>query len=140
MSNAEAGFSATVKDSRNNLLTIRGDSHQDFKQNLSDALGGPNAEAFLSDFTAAFTGVQSTSQAAATVTATLGGNVIPLPQPGSVVAQPAGPPPMSADGGSCIHGPRVYKDTQTAKGPWRRWECAIPWSREAVGRCKAVNV
>lgn len=63
-----------------------------------------------------------------------------LPQPG-VVAQPvAAAPPNLQSPGNCAHGPRQYKSTRTKSGQWDRWECAIPWSRGAQGRCEAINV
>lgn len=54
---------------------------------------------------------------------------------------PAGPPPGAAYPGNCVHGVRVYNDKPGRGGkPWQRWECAIPWSRDAVGRCESINV
>lgn len=57
------------------------------------------------------------------------------------VAQPGGvTPPGLVDPGPCAHGPRQYKDSNTARGQWRRWECSVPYSNETKAtRCKAVN-
>lgn len=59
------------------------------------------------------------------------------PQP---VAQPtAATPPGLVNPGPCAHGERVYKDSMARGSQWRRWECAIPWSKGATGRCKPVD-
>jgi hypothetical protein len=63
----------------------------------------------------------------------------PLPQPG-VVAQPAAAPPTLVNPGPCAHGARVYKDSQARGRAWRRWECAVPWSKGVQGRCEPINV
>lgn len=57
------------------------------------------------------------------------------------VAQPGGvTPPGLVDPGPCAHGPRQYKDSNTARGQWRRWECSVPYSNETKAtRCKAIN-
>lgn len=154
MPSAEAGFSATFKDSKGNLLTLRGDDWSAFSKNAEDALGAVNAESFLNHFTGAFTGVESTAQAVGHVQAafpqaaqvqpqaTIGGNVVPMPTPGQVHAQPEQPPAAIGGGAPpCNHGPRVYRESQTSKGLWRRYECAIPWQKNADNsqRCKAIN-
>lgn len=61
-------------------------------------------------------------------------NVVPLQQPA------VSNPPTLPNPGPCAHGPRVYKSTRTKNGQWTRWECAIPWSNGATGRCEAINV
>lgn len=67
-----------------------------------------------------------------------GGQVYQMPQ--RQQAAPAVPPGLDYPG-DCEHGPRRYLDTQTARGQWRRWDCALPWSREnSSSRCKAINV
>lgn len=38
----------------------------------------------------------------------------------------ANPPAQSTDGQSCKHGPMVYKEGVSAKGPWRAWMCSAP--------------
>ena len=75
----------------------------------------------------------------------------PLPQPGNVVpfpqAQPApqatasAVPPGVDYPGDCPHGTRVYVDKPARGRPWRRFECAIPWSPQTKDqRCAPVNV
>jgi hypothetical protein len=57
------------------------------------------------------------------------------------VAQPGGAiPPGLVDPGPCAHGPRQYKNTNTTRGAWSRWECSVPYSSETKAtRCKAIN-
>lgn len=88
------------------------------------------------------------------------GNVVPFPQPLNSAQQNSGVPvlpvasqapqaaaaaPVVPPGvdypGDCPHGTRVYVDKPAKGRPWRRWECAIPWSPETKDqRCKPVNV
>lgn len=150
MSSTEAAFSYTVKDSGGNLCTLRGDTYGEFAANAQEAFG-PAADALLSKFGAAFgaTSAGSTApsldQAVATVqqtfpqaapVSTVGQ---PLPQPG-IAAPPAAAPAAAPPGTpSCAHGVMTYKSSNTKNGIWNRYECAIPWSRDAVGRCANVN-
>jgi hypothetical protein len=44
-----------------------------------------------------------------------------------------GAPAPKADGPVCQHGPRVYKNGQSAKGPWAAWMCSQP--KGSPGAC-----
>lgn len=148
---AEAAFSSTAKDSRGNLHTIRGDNFDEFSGNVHRALGEQAGANYLATFTSAFGG-SAEATALANVQAVYPGTVAappstvgqPLPQPGAVAqppAAPVGPPPTLTHPGNCAHGgPYVYVDKPAKGRPWQRWECSVPWSREAVGRCKPINV
>lgn len=71
------------------------------------------------------------------------GNVVQFPQPQPQVQQGTAPalPPGIDYPGDCPHGTRVYVDKPARGRPWRRFECAIPWSTETKdSRCKPVNV
>lgn len=69
------------------------------------------------------------------------GQPLPQPVPQPVVQQgPSVPPPTVVNPGNCAHGARVYVDKPARGKPWRRWECAVPWSKGAVGRCDPINV
>lgn len=149
---AEAAFSITAKNANNDLCTVRGDSYGEFLQNVTDAFGA-SAPLVLARFAGAY-GAVATSAPDATAAAvavvqqtfpqaapvsTVGQ---PLPQPTAVAqpaAAPAGPPTVAYPG-NCAHGVRVYVDKPARGKPWRRWECAIPWSKDAQGRCSALNV
>jgi hypothetical protein len=41
--------------------------------------------------------------------------------------------PARSDGPVCQHGPRVYKNGQSAKGPWSAWMCSLP--KGTMGAC-----
>ena len=45
--------------------------------------------------------------------------------------------PMHADGStpSCKHGPMVFREGTSARGPWRAWMCSAP--RGASDKCEA---
>lgn len=150
MSSTEAAFSYTGKDTKGNLCTVRGDSYAEFVQNLAELFPDSDAvNAFLASFSAAVgaapvtpaVAVQNVQQA--------------FPQAQPVAAPPFAPPQAQAYQGqadvpppvapkNCAHGPMTFKNTQVKTGQragqmWARWECAIPWSRDAVGRCANVN-
>ena len=147
---AEAAYRVTVKNSKGHLYTLGGDSYADFEKNLTDALGADGAGLFLSDYREAF-GVQpvSEAQAVANVQAAFPGTTVAPPvstiggftPPGAPAAAPVSAlPPTVIYPGDCQHGARQFKDSIARGKPWQRWECAIPWSKDAQGRCKPVNV
>ena len=140
---AEAAFRVTVKDAKNNLCTVGGDSYAEFESNLTELLGHDAADAFLDGYRAAFGGapsagvVPSMQQAEATVIQAFPQAAPvpqPVPQPQPVAAAPSGP--------SCQHGPMKYKESETKRGTWKRYECSIPWRPNAdnSARCSSVNV
>ena len=87
------------------------------------------------------TEVQQPAPFAQPYTSTVG---VPLVQPGAAPQQAAAAPGAVPPGvnypGDCAHGTRSYKDSMARGKPWRRWECAVPWSKGATGRCTPVNV
>jgi hypothetical protein len=147
---AEAAFSSTARDSQGNLHTIRGDNYEEFSANVVRALGNDAGGSYLATFNAAFGGnaVQGAvaNLAAQGVVAAPPSTVgQPLPQPGvaAPLAAPALPPtaPAAPGNGTCAHGLAwSYKNTAGKHGPWERWECGIPWSKDAVGRCANVKI
>ena len=160
----EAVFSVTKS-----FHTIRGNDLADFRQNVEGLLGDGSFDRVATSFQDAF-GVGVAAATAAVYASPIAeadrypkakiealarsqAGLPPLPVPASPVApalpQPGAPaaPPASLPGapypGDCAHGPRVYKDTVARGGPWRRWDCATPYSKEAQAagqRCKAENV
>lgn len=152
---AEAAFSVTGK-AGNTLVTLRGDSYQEFLGNAQQALGQVEGQAYAQAvFRDALLKDVPVAAATATVNQTVGpvtvvpdqggsvssgvpNNVVPMPQaqPQAVPNPPTVPYP-----GDCAHGPRVYKSSQTKKGQWTRWECAVPWQSNAdnSARCAAIN-
>lgn len=55
------------------------------------------------------------------------------------ITGPAGAPPGITYPGDCAHGPRVWNDKPARGKAWTRWECNVPWSRNATGRCDSIN-
>lgn len=146
---AEAAVSVTVKSAKGDLHTLRGDNWDDFVANATAALGS-DAATFLAGVrqtfgsTAPFPSVQDERQAMASINQAFPGTQPvstvgqPLPQPGA--AAPAAPPTLAYPG-DCAHGRREYRDSVARGKQWRRWECAVPWSKDsAAGRCKPLNV
>ena len=139
----EAVFSVTKQ-----FHTIRGNDLADFRQNVEGLLGDGSFDRVAESFQDAY-GVGVTAATAAA--ARIGAVAAPVSPVAAAVPQPGAPnqpaPPASLPGapypGDCAHGPRVYKDTVARGGPWRRWDCALPYSQEAQkagSRCKAINV
>lgn len=156
--NVASGFNGGVS------VSLRANSSAEFEALLADAQTSPTLAALLAkaglaateaqavaNVQAAFPQAQvstvgqplhSVSQNAGTPGLPLP-NQAPLPQPQPVAqpAAPAAPPPTVPYPGDCPHGVRVYVDKPARGRPWRRFECAIPWSKEnAATRCKPVNV
>ena len=136
---AEAAFSVTAKGPGQELVTLRGDTWDEFVAN-ANAAGVDGASYYAAAFRQSGAPAPTTEQAVQNVVNTFPGAapVAPLPQPGA----PA-PAPVAGPGGSCAHGARVWKDTAGKGGQqWKRWECSIPWRPNAdnTQRCKPVNV
>lgn len=140
-------------------VALRADSFQDFATLAKSIFGEAAGQAFLEnvfgDLAASFPVVgaiqviESTMGPVGLTNTAIGQAPVstvgqPLPQPGAVAqpaAQPAvANPPNLAYPGDCAHGVRTYKDKLARGKPWRRWECAVPWSQGAQGRCDALNV
>ena len=136
--NVSSGFNGGVS------VSLRGDSGADIEALLTDAATSPTLTRLLQQagiLVPDQQGVQNVQQAfpqAAPVSTV--GQPLPTPAPwNQPVAQPGATPPGLVDPGPCAHGPRQYKDSMARGAQWRRWECAIPWSKGAVGRCKPVD-
>jgi hypothetical protein len=138
--NVATGFNGGVS------VSLRADSAAEFEALLADAKSSGTLSALLAQLPAS--GI-TVDQAVQTVTQAFPGATV-LPQPQSTVGQPlpqpqaqpaGGTPPGVNYPGDCPHGVRTYKDSIARGNPWRRWECAIPWSKDAAAsRCKPVNV
>lgn len=151
---AEANFSVTGK-AGGTLVTLRADSYQEFVANAQAALGAAEGQTYASSvFRDALLKDVPSGAATANLNKTVGpvtvvpeqpvpsvpNNVVPMPnaQPQAVPNPPTVPYP-----GDCQHGPRKYKSSQTKRGTWSRWECALDWQsgNDAYNaqRCQAVN-
>lgn len=144
--NVATGFNGGVS------VSVRADSADELSQLFADiqrvsAVNPQVASLFTSLVGSA--SVVTEAQAVANVQAAMPGTTVvpqstvgqPLPQPGTQPSNvvPLAPPTLEYPG-DCSHGRRVYVDKQAKGKPWRRWECAVPWSKDAQGRCKPVNV
>jgi hypothetical protein len=144
--NVASGFNGGVS------VSLRADSAAEFEALLADAANSPSLTNLLTQagVVPGMTQAVATVQAAfpqASPVSTVGQ---PLPQPGigvpsTMPAAPAAPaqPPTVVNPGPCAHGDRIYKDTNTSRGPWRRWECSLAWIKDNAAhnasRCKPVN-
>lgn len=151
MTSTEASYSSTARTADGTLLTIRGENVDEFKANVELLLGAGSFDSIAESFkraygtpgvAQAFTNIQTTFPQAQQVN-TVGGVAAPLPQPGATapVAGPIdGPPPGVPYPGNCPHGVRTFVDKPAKGRPWKRWECAIPWSPQTKdSRCKTLN-
>jgi hypothetical protein len=142
-------------------VTLYGDSFEELHKLLSPVYGEVAAKELL---VAAFQDLASnfsvTAAAVSNVNAQLGPVTevaappfqapytstvgVPLAQPTAGAVPTAAPvaatPPGLNYPGNCQHGQRTYKDSMARGRAWRRWECAIPWSKGVEGRCTPVNV
>lgn len=124
------------------IVLVRGDTYADLLAAATAA--GVDSEQVAKFFASAFGGNVPEAKAVAVVTQQLGATPVPqssvgqpLPQPGVVPA-----PPTAGYPGDCPHGQRQFKSSNTTRGSWSRWECAIPWSKGLAkgARCEPINV
>lgn len=138
-------------------LTVRADTFDDLTAQLTIGLGDTAAtDVFVNElFTEAFLGSSEAARAARQVNRSVGVSAVshsgpdvpqttvPVPGPESHAQAQTSNPPGVTYPGDCQHGRRRYVDN-TLPGqsrPWRRWECARPWSRQnAQTQCRAVSV
>lgn len=145
--NIATGFNGGIS------VSLRGDTAADVLQLQAELRIAAASDMALARAFAPLLGTQADeAQAMANVQA-----AFPAAQPVSTVGQPLTQPVVTlpaaqpvANGtvppgitypGNCPHGARVYKDLPARGKAWRRFECAIPWSKDtAASRCKPVNV
>jgi hypothetical protein len=142
---AEACFSVTAKGPGQELVTLRGDTWGELIANSRDA-GVDVARLYAAAFGVReqAPAIPPAGQFAVPDESQAFHNVVQAFPQAAPVAQPVQQPQAAPSGGpSCAHGARTFKDTQTSKGQWKRWECAIPWQpRNDAGnaaRCKPIN-
>jgi len=135
-------------------FTVRGDTWDDLSSAVAVAFNDEAvAEVFLREaIQGAFVDALDSARAVRAINDGVGATVVneprnvptqSSPQPGphneQAQSQAAVNPPGVTYPGNCPHGQRVYRDSMARGRPWRRWECAIPWSPDVQGRCRAVN-
>lgn len=131
---------------------IKADSYTEFLNLAKDVYGDSVGELFavgvfehLRRFAPEATAVASVEQSVGgvqVVTPPVSTVGAALPQPPAAPQGNVAPlaPPSVPYPGDCEHGRRVYRDTKARGRDWRRWECAIPWSKDVQGRCAHINV
>lgn len=144
MSMTEAPFSVTFKTRAGDLLTTRGETKEEFRARIIDALALKHqleagtlvavdeAQAMSTlDESLGVSAAQSSvgvAPAYATQTAPAVSNVVPINGHGG--------PPGVEYAGDCPHGQRRYVDTMARGKPWRRWECPLDRNWE---NCPSIN-
>lgn len=121
-------------------VVINADSYGELLALAQEAYGDDEGSAFVNAALNTLTPIIDgpVKAASAVIQGTLGGTPY---TPGAIPPAPgSGTPPTAPYPGDCPHGVRVYVDKPARGASWKRWECAVPWSKDAVGRCKPVNV
>lgn len=116
---SESTFVANVKTKKGTIITVRGDTYETFKSNVTTAVTGEigNVVGALED---AIVGSEPMSETE--VAASLGGNVV------AITTNTPSP--------SCKHGTRKHKAGAGAKGPWQAWMC--PSAKGTPDQCEPI--
>ena len=136
----ESNFSFTTKIDGADLLTVRGDTYDEFLANaitLANVPGVLRLVNVLSGEVAAAPAAPVNAAIAAVATG-LGGSVVGDPFGGSF--EPVAPPAAVAGPGdrTCSHGVMVKRTGESEKGPWRAFFCPTP--KGTPDQCKAIFV
>jgi hypothetical protein len=138
---SESNYSITVKvGPRGDLLTVRGDTSNEFQQHLSNLLLSATLLQNIEEFIglavvpqghpdAGAAPYQAAAQAVtqAFPTAQVQPNTAPTPPPAQPgIVEQAGTP-------VCQHGPKVWREGVSSKGPWKAWMCPSP--KGTPGQC-----
>lgn len=140
---SESNFSFTTKIAGTDLFTVRGDTYDEFLQNLTLA-GSVSGIATLINHLdgSATTPVGNTEAAINLVQATFPGSTVidagagfsPVPPAPAAWDQPMAPPASPARG--CPHGEMIKRTGTSAKGEWRAFFCPTP--KDTPGQCAPV--
>lgn len=138
---SESNFSFTTKIAGTDLFTVRGDTYDEFLQNLTLAgsvsgiatlinhLDG-TATTPVATMEAAIDLVQTTFPGSTVIDSGAGFNPIPPAAPAAApqaVAQPAR---------ACAHGEMIKRTGTSAKGEWRAFFCPTP--KDTPGQCSPI--
>lgn len=132
---SESNFSYTTKIN-NDLLTVRGDSFDEFLKNLIGAASVPAINHLISVLDGTIVSAQAdpVAEAVQVVTNSLGATPVD-PFGGSF--EPVTPPVAAKAGDrTCSHGVMVKRTGATDKGPWRAYMCPTP--KGTPDQCKAI--
>lgn len=116
---SESTFVANVKTRKGTIITVRGDTYDTFKSNITLAVTGEigNVVGALEDSI-----VGSEPMSESDVASSLGANVV------SITTNTPAP--------SCKHGTRKHKAGQGGKGPWQAWMC--PSAKGTPDQCEPI--
>ena len=131
---SESNFSYTTKIN-NDLLTVRGDTFDDFLANAISLATVPAISALIGILDGSTPQTQEQAAVAA-VTASLGAVEVrpPVDPFGGSFAPVAPAAGASAGDRTCSHGVMIKRTGQGAKGEWRAWFCPTP--KGTADQCK----
>lgn len=133
---SESNFSYTTKVN-NDLLTVRGDTFDEFLANAV-ALGTVPAINALIGILDGSTTATPEQAAVAAVSSALGATVVSQPTDPFAGSFAPVAPPVGASAGdrTCSHGVMIKRTGQGAKGEWRGWFCPTP--KGTADQCKPI--
>ena len=130
-------------------VSLRADSYEEFLTLACTLYGDEAGEIFAADILDTMLKSVPSAKATAVLHSAVGPvsvvGTVPVPQPGASADsppwEPVQAPPMPNYPCPCTHGARIFKESVTSKGPWKRWDCALPWQKgmDPSLRCKAIN-
>lgn len=133
---SESNFSYTTKVG-NDLLTVRGDTFDEFLKNAVSLATVPAISHLLAVLDGNADPVATDPVAAAVNVVAAGLGAVPVTPPADPFGGSFAPvvPPVGASAGdrTCAHGVMVKRTGQGAKGEWRAWFCPTPKGTE--GQC-----
>lgn len=134
---SESNFSYTTKVG-NDLLTVRGDTFDDFFKNAISLATVPTIAHLVSVLDGSADTQPADPVAAAVNVVAAGLGAVPVAPPvdpfGSSFAPVAPPVGASAGDRTCSHGVMIKRTGQGAKGEWRAWFCPTP--KGTADQCK----
>lgn len=135
---SESNFSYTTKIN-NDLLTVRGDTFDEFFKNAISLATVPAISHLVSVLDGSADTQPADPVAAAVNVVAAGLGAVPVATPpadpfGGSFAPVAPPATASAGDRTCSHGVMVKRTGQGAKGEWRAWFCPTPKGTE--GQCQ----
>ena len=134
--------SSKLPDGR--IFVVAGETHQEFKQNLTDILGETDAENMITLMASALTNVQTVhttySAPVQVSTPTSSGPTLEQANANIAAAFPGSTATTAhaSSGKQCIHGPMTKREGSSAKGPWKAFMCPTP--KGTPDQCDAVFI
>lgn len=136
MSAGEAMFSFTTKV-RGDLLTVRGNTEDEFRANAMSAIACIEQLAELHGFATAFTMAEPAVEDASSGASTPAPAQAPQQWEPPRGPAPSGDAPQQGSSGvapHCAHGPRTYREGTGNNGAWKGYMCSAP--QGTTPKCK----